>query len=150
MGMTPLHVLCGNLNVTSLEMTQTLTDAEPDAALKTTVTGHTPLMMLLKLRGIQRNEYYHEEDGQLVLLPLVRLLESGLDYDAIDAILVLHRRQIVSEFDVEDEASGLLPFMYAASLTGCSLGAVHQLAIQRPDLLCKNIIQDNNDVLHVA
>ena len=47
------------------------------------------------------------------------------------------------------EVSGLLPFMYAALLMECNLDAVYQLEIQWPDLLCKNIIEDN-DVLHVA
>ena len=74
MGMAPLHILCSNPNVRSLEMVQILTDTEPEAVFMTTVTGHTPLMMLLYLKGIQCNEYCHEEDGKLVLLPLVKLL----------------------------------------------------------------------------
>jgi hypothetical protein len=64
MGMTPLHVLCANPNVGSLEMIQILTDAKPEVALMTTVCGHTPLMLLLQLKGFQLNEYCHEEDGK--------------------------------------------------------------------------------------
>jgi hypothetical protein len=129
--MTPLHVLCCNPTVTA-EMIQMLKDACPDAASMRNVLDETPLMMYLKC---QKKEYsaYHV-NGQL--LPLVELLEVGIDYRLLEVICIFYdEAMFVSELEKEDEVSGLLPFMYGASLSDCELGVVYEMAMKRPDLL---------------
>jgi hypothetical protein len=44
---------------------------------------------------------------------------------------------LVSELQHNDETSGLLPFMYGASLGNCRLGVVYELAMKLPDLLTR-------------
>jgi hypothetical protein len=132
--MTPLHVLCCNPAAT-LEMIQMLKAAQPDAASMRNVMDKTPLMMLLE----SKNENYsalHDTDGQL--LPLVGLLEQGLDFEALEMIKSTSDNGIipVSELQRDDETSGLLPFMYGASLGNCGLDVVYELAITiSPSLL---------------
>jgi hypothetical protein len=130
--MTPLHVLCCNPTAT-LEMIQMLKAADPDAASMTNVMNKTPLMMLLESKSKNYNAF-HDERGQL--LPLVRLLEQGLDFDAFKMIKSASLN--VSELEIEDETSGLLPFMYAASLGNCGLDIVYELAMEiSPSLLTR-------------
>jgi hypothetical protein len=43
----------------------------------------------------------------------------------------------VLELEIEDETSGLLPFMYGASLGNCGLDVVYELAMKLPDLLTR-------------
>jgi hypothetical protein len=134
--MNPLHVLCCNPAAT-LEMIQMLKVAQPDAASRRNVMDKTPLMMLLE----SKNEDYstfHDERGQL--LPLVGLLEQGLDFDALVMIksASVNDMIFVSELEIEDETSGLLPFMYGASLGNCGLDVVYELAMEiSPSLLTR-------------
>jgi hypothetical protein len=80
----------------------------------------------------------HDADGQL--LPLVGLLEQqGLDFEALEMIMSASGNEmvLVSELQHNDEASGLLPFMYGASLGNCGLDVVYELAMKLPDLLTR-------------
>jgi hypothetical protein len=130
--MTPLHVLCCNPTAT-LEMIQLLKAAQPDAASMRNVMNKTPLMMHLESKN-EKYSAFHDEDGQL--LPLVGLLEQGLDFDALETIKSVSGNNIfVSELKIEDLTSGLLPFMYGASLENCRLDVVYELAMEHPDLL---------------
>ncbi len=137
--MTPLHVLCCNPTAT-LEMIQMLKAAQPDAASRRNVMDKTPLMMLLESKS-KNYSAFHDEDGQL--LPLVGLLEQGLDFDALEMIKSVSGNNIfVSELEIEDETSGLLPFMYGASLGNCGLDVVYELAMEMsPSLLT---VETNN------
>jgi hypothetical protein len=142
--MTPLHVLCCNPTAT-LEMIQMLKAAQPDAASMRNVMDKTPLMMLLE----SKNEDYstfHDEHGQL--LPLVGLLEQGLDFDALEMIKSVasgNSMVSVSELEYNDESSGLLPFMYGASLGNCGLDIVYELAMTiSPSLLRRTHLESND------
>ena len=148
MGMTPLHVLCCNPTSTT-ELIKLLKTAQPDTTSMRNVLGQTPLVMLLELRAIQYNDY-HDEDGRLI--PLVDILYVGLEYKALNAMLALDgERRFQSEVELTDKSSGLLPFMYAASLSRCSLDVVYELAmLVRPDLLYKNGWNTNNSTFHHA
>ena len=142
------EIILYNHSAIPLEWLKILRAAQPDAASMRTVMGHTPLMMILHCKGIhQYDDYYNGSDRELVLLPLVGLLKSVPNYDALETILVFHETQLVDEIGEEDEESGLLPFMYAASLAKCRLDVVYQLAIHHPHLSCQNI-EDDDDVSH--
>ena len=137
MGMTPLHILCGNPNV-SFEMIQMVKAAQSDTTSMQNVVGKNPLMMILQTKGIQYDKYCDEVDGKL--LPLVGLLEKGLDCDTLETILVFDNKvQLITEAEEVDATSGLIPFMYAARLEECRLDVMYKLAMQRPELLQNNI-----------
>jgi hypothetical protein len=133
--MTPLHVLCCNPTAT-LESIQMLKAAQPDAASMRNVMNKTPLMMLLETKS-DKYSAFHDEDGQL--LPLVGLLEKGLDVDALEMIMSVSANDMVfvSELQSNNETSGLLPFMYGASLENCRLDIVYELAMKFPGLLTR-------------
>jgi hypothetical protein len=139
--MTPLHVLCCNPTA-SIEMIQQLKAAQPRAALMKNVMNQTPLMMFLELKSKRYNIFH--QDGQL--LPLVELLEKGLDVDALEIIQAFDDEMvtIISEIVKRDDTSGLLPFMYSASLKNCKLNVVYQLAMKFPHLL--TMYQSNGNV----
>jgi hypothetical protein len=126
--MTPLHILCCN-PTTALEMIQMLKAAQPYAASMKNVMNKTPLMMLLESKN-EKYSTFHDERGQL--LPLVGLLEQGLDFDALEMIKSVSSNDMVfvSELQRNDEISGLLPFMYGASLGNCGLDVVYELAMK--------------------
>jgi hypothetical protein len=129
--MTPLHILCCNPTATT-EMIQVLQAAQPDAASMRNVMNKTPLMMLLESKSSKYNVFH--DDGQL--LPLVGLLEQGLDMDALDMIRAFDDDMaLVSELENIDDVSGLLPFMHGASLSTCTLEIMYDLAMERVDLL---------------
>jgi hypothetical protein len=133
--MTPLHILCCNPTAT-LEMIQLLKAAQPHAASMRNVMNKTPLMMLLESKSHEKYNALHDADGQL--LPLAGLLEQGLDFEALEMIMSLSGNNIfVSELKIEDLTSGLLPFMYGASLGNCGLDVVYELAMKLPDLLTR-------------
>jgi hypothetical protein len=103
--------------------------AQPDAASMRNVMDKTPLMMLLESKN-EKYSTFHDEGGQL--LPLVGLLEEGLDFDALEMIKSASDNGIIpaSELQRDDETSGLLPFMYGASLGNCGLDVVYELAME--------------------
>jgi hypothetical protein len=115
-------------------MIQLLKAAQPHAASMRNARNKTPLMMLLESKSEKNNTLY-DEDGQL--LPVVGLLEQGLDSEALEAIRVFDGIDtlFLSELENRDDVSGLLPFMYGASLAISSLGIVYELAMERVDLL---------------
>jgi hypothetical protein len=132
--MTPLHILCCNLAAT-LESIQMLKAAQPPAASMRNVMHKAPLMLLLESRSKKYRAFY-SEDGQL--LSLVGLLEQGLDVDALEMIQSISGNNIfVSELLSNNETSGLLPFMYAASLGNCGLNVVYELAMRYPEPLSR-------------
>ena len=120
MGMTALHVLCCNPNKMTYAI-KSLKDAHPDAATIRNVAGMTPLMMLLKCKSLACDDLYM--DGEFVLLG--RLLELGLDYDALEMIMgatdVEVKNRLVLALESIDEESGLPTFMQAALQSGCTL-----------------------------
>jgi hypothetical protein len=134
--MTPLHILCCNPTATT-EMIQLLKAAQPHASSMRNVMNKTPLMMLLESRSRKKYNALHDADGQL--LPLVGLLKHGLDFEALEMIMSASGNEmvLVSELQHNDEASGLLPFMYGASLVNCGLDVVYELAMKLPDLLTR-------------
>jgi hypothetical protein len=141
--MTPLHILCCNPTAT-LEMIQLLKAAQPHAASMRNVMNKTPLMMLLESKSHEKYNALHDADGQL--LPLVGLLKHGLDFEALEMIMSASGNEmvLVSELQSSDEASGLLPFMYGASLRNCGLDVVYGLAMKFPDLLTRMHLESNN------
>jgi hypothetical protein len=141
--MTPLHVLCCNPTA-SLESIQILKAAQPDAASMRNVMNKTPLMMLLESKN-ENYSIFHDERGQL--LSLVGLLEQGLDFDALKMIKSASGNNMVSvsELEYNDETSGLLPFMYGASLGNCGLDIVYELAMTiSPSLLRRTHLESND------
>jgi hypothetical protein len=139
--MTPLHVLCCNPIVTA-EMIQILKDACPDTASMRNVLNETPLMMYFKCKKKEYNAYH--VDGQL--LPLVQLLKSGIECKFLKVIWILYdQAMLVSQLEERNELSGLLPFMYGASLEDCGLDVVYELAIKRPDLLLQS--EEMNEII---
>jgi hypothetical protein len=144
MAMTPLHVLCCNPTAT-LESIQILKAAQPPAALMRNVLHQTPLMLLLESKS-KKYRAFHNEEGHL--LPLVGLLEQGLDFDALEMIQSISGNNIfVSELQSNDETSGLLPFMYGASLENCRLDIVYDLAMKLPDLLIRMHQESTDNVV---
>jgi hypothetical protein len=134
--MTPLHILCCNPTATT-EMIVQLQATEPQAASMENVMNKTPLMILLESKQIKYNAF--QENGQL--LPVVGLLEQGLDYNTFKVIWAFggnNMRVLVSELEKRDETSGLLPFMYGASLSKCRLDIVYELAMVHIALLQRN------------
>ena len=134
MGMTALHIFCGNPNAT-LDTIKVLKDAYPVMSSTRNVVGMTPLMTLLKCKGIAYNDCY--VDGQLVRL--ARLLELGIKCDVLEIIMGAFddKMTFVSDLESRNEESNLFPFMQAASLSQCALDVVYMLASKRPDLLWK-------------
>jgi hypothetical protein len=129
--MNPLHTLCCNPTAT-VDMIKLLKAAQPNAASMKNVKGKTPLMMLLECMS-KKYSVFHKYGK---LLPLVGLLEKGLDYNALEMILAFDdEMSLVSQMGKQDKTSGLLPFMYGASLADCGLDVMYELAMRRPDLL---------------
>jgi hypothetical protein len=120
--MTPLHIpLCCNPTATT-EMIQLLKATQPHASSMRNVMNKTPLMMLLESKSREEYNALHDADGQL--LPLVGLLkQQGLNLEALEMIMSASGNEIllVLELQNDDEASGLLPFMYGVSLGDCGL-----------------------------
>jgi hypothetical protein len=129
--MTPLHVFCCSPTVTA-EMIQILKVGCPDAASMTNVLGETPLMIHLAHKDKEYKRFYI--NGQL--LPLVDVLELGINWDILNIIWILgNEMMLTSELEERNETSGLLPFMLAGSLSQCGLDIVYELSMKRPDLL---------------
>jgi hypothetical protein len=99
----------------------------------------TLLMMLLESRSCEKYSAFHDEDGGL--LSLVELLEQGLDLNALEMIMSASSDDMsfISELSINDETSGLLLFMYGASLGHCGLDVVYELAMRCPDLLTRTM-----------
>ena len=127
MGMTPLHVICCNPNISN-DIISTVHRFRPEAANMKTLDGKTPLMMLLNTRYGSCTECLFKDE---LLLPLFDLLKKGINWSILDSILLFNK----TELESEEKHSGLLPFMLAASLKQCSLDILHQILISRPDLL---------------
>jgi hypothetical protein len=133
--MTPLHVLCCSPTVTA-DMLQILKVASPVAASRRNVLGETPLMMYLKCKNTEYNAY-HTVSGHL--LPLVELIEFGLKSYILKIILIFYDLvKFSSELEERNKSSGLLPFMYCASLSQCGLDTVYEVAMKRPNLLIQS------------
>jgi hypothetical protein len=136
MGMTALHVLCCNPNATAHDI-KALKDVHINSASVRNVQNLTPLMMLLKCKGLAYDDFYHM-NGQFV--SLFRVLELGVvDYDVLEMIMGASdvEDSLLSSFENNDEESGLLPFMHAASLQQCTLDTVFRLAMKLPHLVYK-------------
>jgi hypothetical protein len=89
-------------------------------------------MVYLKCKKKEYNTYH--VDGQL--LPLVGLLKLGIEYNVLEVICILYDEvMLASELAERNEESGLLPFMYGASLSDCRLDIVYKLTMRREDLL---------------
>ena len=136
MGMTALHVLCCNPNAT-VHAIRALKDANPNAASIRNVAGMTPLMLLLKCRGQAYDNLF--VDGEL--LPLVGLLELGVDYDVLEMVMGAFDDggRLVLSLDGIDEESRLFLFMQAALLPDCAFDMVYMLAMMRPELAAKEL-----------
>jgi hypothetical protein len=156
--MTPLHVLCCSSTVTA-RMIQIFKDASPDTASSMrNVLGETPLMMYLKCKDTKYKACHVNGN----LLPLVELLELGIECEVLEIIWILHEPPpslvemlemgiqydvlemifkfydvtlLLSELGEKNETSGLLPFMYAGSLSQCGLEVAYELAMRNVDLL---------------
>jgi hypothetical protein len=136
MGMTALHVLCCNPNVTS-EMIAILKDAFPEAVNMTNVMNMNPLMLFLKCQvGC---------DKEGVFPGIHEVLDSGLAWDRINCVLTLLSNDdgdndeitfdsLYTELEKRND-DGLLPFMVAAASSPLPLYLVYILAAHRPDLI---------------
>jgi hypothetical protein len=129
-GMTALHILCCNPNVT-LDMIQILKASTVDSVSVTNVAGFTPLMLYLKCKDMKE---YQPENMNMIL-------ELGPTCDEIECILTLmtekDQSRVLFDLEIQNEV-GLYPFMVASSLSQCGLDSVYSLALKRPELL-KNI-----------
>lgn len=134
MNMTALHILSCNPNVTA-EKIKILKAAYPEAASKNNVMGMTPLELFLLCKGIKSEEVRR---GPPSMRNLMRL---GLKYGELENILSIlatyfdNNEEFKYAFTKQDETSGLLPFMDAASLYQCGLDLVYMLAMRHPELL---------------
>ena len=136
MGMTALHILCCNANVTP-KMIRMLKGAYPEAASVTSVTNMTPIMLFLACRGMKQEEL--EKGCPQSITSLMRL---GLNGDELEDVLYIleayyagEHNKLIYDFAKQDKTSGLLPFMDAASSSKCSLDLVCMLAMRHPELL---------------
>jgi hypothetical protein len=107
--------------------------AQPHVASIRNALNNTPLVKLLESKSKQCNTFH--EDGQL--LPLVGLFKWGLDFDTLEMIwaFVGDVMGVVSKLASRDDASGLLPFLYGASLPKCRLDIVYELTMVYVDFL---------------
>jgi hypothetical protein len=73
-----------------------------------------------------------------------------LDFDDLEMIKSASVNDVVfvSELEIEDETSGLLPFMYGASLGNCGLDVVYELAMEiSPSLLTRTHLESNDSTV---
>eukprot|EP01083_Nonionella_stella_P002225 6409_1 len=129
MGMTALHVLSCNPNVTA-EMIVMLKVASPvDVINVKDVTGMSPQMFFQEFHGIGKAHDIQD------------LLALGLKGNVIECFLSLanteKKKVFVQTLEKENEV-GLVPFMEAAILPQCGLDSVYTLAMMRPDLCMKS------------
>jgi hypothetical protein len=133
MGMTALHVLSCNPNVTlgMIEMLKAATPSPADVINIKDVTGMTPQMLFQECHDI--GEAHDIQD----------LLRLGLKGNVIECFLSLanteKKKVFVQTLEKENEV-GLVPFMEAAILPQCGLDSVYTLAMMRPNLCIQNDI----------
>lgn len=126
-GMTPLHILCGNPNATA-EMVAFVMAKQIEVTRSRTQGEKTPLMMFMSMRYDEVD--YFDEKGHL--LALVDLLEKGIDCEVLKLALTLENSDPIKR----KNDSGLLPLiMIAASLQQCSLDVLYTMVVNRPDLI---------------
>ena len=128
MGMTPLHILCCNLNAT-VAMVRILIENEPSLVAYPDTSENTPLELFVMCRSL--TSPVHKR-----MPSLQDLFEKGITGEDLAILLVLDRNQEI-DFSVEsrDESTGLLPFMGAAISPTCGLDVVYILAMMKPDLI---------------
>ena len=146
MGMTPLHILSCNPNVTAKIM-QTMINAlspPPPTAFETEeIVTHSdgyvpqsPVMLFLQCRSFLGNDLHQiesvDETEETPLKPsLVDLIEKGMSSEELEIVYMLNQNEEAIDFDFlkRDDNSGLLPFMSAASSSKCGLDVVYMLAV---------------------
>jgi hypothetical protein len=129
MGMTALHVLSCNPNIT-VEMIEMLKAASSvDVINMKDVIGMTPQMLFLKCKCF---EEVHD---------IYDVLTSGFKGDDFECFLWLanaeEKKDIVQKLEQRNEL-GMLPFMHTAILPQCGLNVIYNLAMMCPDLCAKN------------
>ena len=134
MGMTALHILCCNPHVRSSQMIKILKAAYPKSASMVNVLGMTPVMLFLTCKGMGQEESKEESAS------FSDLMRLGLKIDEVEYVLEEYLdNQTMFNLVEQDQTSGLLPFMAAASLSQCSLDLVFMLAMRHPELLMSNL-----------
>ncbi len=130
MGMTPLHILCCNPNIT-VEMVQVLVEKEDALALAhTDVTGNTPLQLFLRCRGYLNLVLGDEQEDEESMPSLCNLLKRGIKEKDLAILFALNGNQQIDIMSgQEDEQTGLFPFMSAAMLPAYRLDTVYALAM---------------------
>ena len=121
MGMTPLHILCCKTNVT-VEMVRVVVEGNPSVLTQTDVTDCSPFRQFLQSRNLL-------ETGQGTNTTLLSdILETGIKGEDLDILLILDSNQEI-DLSSQDETTGLLPFMSAATLSKCRLDLVYTMAM---------------------
>ncbi len=127
MGMTPLHILCCNPNITAEMVRVIVEQGESSSLIETDVTESTPMQLFMRCRGYLPVDEEEEEEPSLC-----DLLEKGIEAKDLAILFALNDNQQI-DMSGKDEETGLFPFMSAAVLPGCGLDVVFTLAMNNLD-----------------
>ena len=138
MGMTPLHILCANPTSTS-GMIKTCFDKNPEAASIQSNFDLTPLQMYFhrQIMNWPRNVDFHN----IYQWNIHDYINLGLDYDGVDVALHFHGHTLQQQLEiVNEESTGMFPFMAVAASNTCGLVDVYRMALESIPYLRKNEI----------
>jgi len=152
MGMTPLHILCCNPNVT-VEVVKDLVGEDHSLLTRSDIAHNTPLHLFLRCKNLLRNNGgvgVVREEKQLNI-SFQDILHRGIKHEDLKIILILNRvppqpsspgqasvtiqQTVLLPLCQQDERTGLFPFMTAAMLPECGLDIAYALAMENPALL---------------
>ncbi len=139
MGMTALHILCCNPNITAEMVRVIVEQGESSSLIETDVTGNTPLQLFMRCRGYlledadEEQQATEQEEVVESMLSLYDLLEKGINVKDLLIFFALNDNQQIELSLNQDEETGLFPFMSAAVLPGCGLDVVYTLAMNNLD-----------------
>ena len=141
MGMTALHILCCNLNVTEevillmkRQMIKSVISNTDDKFSDEKIGSiKSPLEMFLECRYLDIPSCEETDEQHSTLL--MKVLLQGIGANDLGCLFALEEDRLMRELVVADEDINLLPFMYAASNHQCGLETAYLLASRRIDLI---------------
>ena len=144
MGMTILHILCCNPNVTAemIKLVQTAMtlgktqndDNDDDNNKNSGRIIDPPLLLFLKCR---RSIPFHLDEYEVASASIHSLLRHGIQLHDIECLYALKGDTVELDLHYRDKTSEMFPCMLAASLKSCELETVYELAIKCPYLLTR-------------
>ena len=114
--MNALHILCSNPNVTSQMIFRLISECPSLLTMQCVVDNMTPLMMFMRCKRIQMYRKSDEssssvEDHDVSLLSCI---QQRIVWNNIECILLMDASVDRSKLDVQDEQTGLYPWMKLA------------------------------------